>query len=161
MSNRTIPPNRKFRIIAQDPSVLVSIPDGQVLTTQITIPFEPLLPGPWGHRVQVIDYNQTKGLIYLPTEHIFEEDPFLGKDTDILCNKLFTVVNNRFTGRKILVIQKKILSRCGGFFYKDLPFELFGMFDHHHSISTFRQDSPMATDSLISRISSGSFTARA
>src|SRR5947209_7806575 len=56
---------RKMRIIAQDPSVKVG---GKILTTQVEIPAEDLQPGPWGCRVQVIDYDASTGTLLKPLE---------------------------------------------------------------------------------------------
>ncbi len=58
MSFESSPRTRSFRIIAQDPSVLNPNCSGQQpLTAQVDVPVECVSEGPWGHRVQVIDYD--------------------------------------------------------------------------------------------------------
>lgn len=56
-------PTRKLTILAVDPSVKIG---RRVLRTQIEIPNEPLERGPTGHRVHIIDYDSTAGLMYAP-----------------------------------------------------------------------------------------------
>jgi hypothetical protein len=58
---RDIPNTRKIMIIAQDPAVKVG---GKILTTEIEVPAEELLPGPCGYRVNVIDYDASTGTLY-------------------------------------------------------------------------------------------------
>jgi len=50
-------------IVAQDPSIRVG---RKILTAQAPVPAEPVQPGPWGHRVQVIDYDASRQLLYRP-----------------------------------------------------------------------------------------------
>ncbi len=52
-----------LRIIAQDPSVRFG---SRILTAQVEVPAEPVQPGPWGHRVQVIDYDASRRVLYAP-----------------------------------------------------------------------------------------------
>jgi hypothetical protein len=54
---------RKLRIIAQDPSVKVG---DKILTASVDVPAEDLQPGPWGFRVQVIDYDASTGTLFKP-----------------------------------------------------------------------------------------------
>jgi hypothetical protein len=56
-------PTRKLTILALDPSVKVG---RNLLRTEIEIPNEPLESGPAGHRVHVIDYDSTAGVMYPP-----------------------------------------------------------------------------------------------
>jgi hypothetical protein len=56
---------RKLRIIAQDPAVRVG---GKILTALVDVPAEDLQPGPWGFRVQVIDYDSSTGTLLRPLE---------------------------------------------------------------------------------------------
>jgi hypothetical protein len=67
------PHTRKLTIVAQDPSVRVG---GKILTTEIEIPAEELLPGPRGYRVTVIDYDASTGVLYEPA---IVETPVNGK----------------------------------------------------------------------------------
>lgn len=54
---------RPFTIIAQDPAVQLS---GSPVFTQIMVPAETLAPGPWGYRLQVIDYDASTQNFYSP-----------------------------------------------------------------------------------------------
>ena len=56
-------PTRKLTILAVDPSVKLG---RKLLRTQIEIPNEPLENGPTGHRVHLIDYDSTTGVMYAP-----------------------------------------------------------------------------------------------
>ena len=76
--SHSLPNARTLTVIAQDPAVKVG---GSILTTELTIPAEELLPGPCGYRVNVIDYDSSTDTLYrpavfeqLPGGHI--EDPF-------------------------------------------------------------------------------------
>jgi hypothetical protein len=60
---KTPPNSRIVTIIAQDPSVRVR---GKILTADVEIPAEELLPGPRGYRVNVIDYDSSTGVLYKP-----------------------------------------------------------------------------------------------
>src|SRR5690349_3963134 len=64
-SRRKVPyyPTRKLTILAVDPSVKLG---RKLLRTQIEIPNEPLENGPTGHRVHIIDYDSTAGVMYAP-----------------------------------------------------------------------------------------------
>lgn len=55
---------RRLRIVAQDPSVRTT--GGEVVTAQITLPWEDLAEGPAGYAVQVIDYDASVGVMYRP-----------------------------------------------------------------------------------------------
>ena len=70
MVTKSVPGNsnvRPFTIIAQDPTV--SRADGDVLTTQVFIPAERLAKGPWGHRIQIVDYNVSQAEYYTPWDY--------------------------------------------------------------------------------------------
>src|SRR5688572_7926471 len=60
---REIPRTRLLRIVAQDPGVRRH---GRILTTQVEVPAEGLVAGPWGHRVQIIDYDASTNTLYKP-----------------------------------------------------------------------------------------------
>jgi hypothetical protein len=55
---RNVPylPTRKLTVLALDPSVKSR---GKILRTQIEIPNEPLVAGPRGHRVSIVDYDSS------------------------------------------------------------------------------------------------------
>jgi hypothetical protein len=57
----TLPNTRTVTIIAQDPSVRLG---GCIVTAEVQVPAEELLPGPCGHRVNVIDYDVTANVLY-------------------------------------------------------------------------------------------------
>jgi hypothetical protein len=46
-------------VVAQDPNVRRS--DGRILMAKVRVPAEDLMPGPVGHRVQVVDFDATGG----------------------------------------------------------------------------------------------------
>jgi len=50
---------RTLSVIAQDPGVRDA--QGRILMSQVQVPHESLDPGPIGYRVQVVDYDATKG----------------------------------------------------------------------------------------------------
>jgi hypothetical protein len=69
------PPNtRKLTIVAQDPLVLIG---GRILTAEVEIPAEELLPGPCGYRINVIDYDSTNNVLYDPAEYEFRDGTYL------------------------------------------------------------------------------------
>ena len=57
---------RKMRIIAQDPAIRV---DGKILTAEVDVSAEELAPGPWGHRVHVIDFDASSNTLLKPLEY--------------------------------------------------------------------------------------------
>ncbi|NJC97720.1 MAG: hypothetical protein FIB03_15520, partial [Anaerolineae bacterium] len=75
-----------FRIIAQDPAVRIN---GRILTAQVDVPAEELAAGPWGHRVQVIDYDASTQKFYRPLNYQKAkngsiQDPFADVDDETL-----------------------------------------------------------------------------
>jgi len=95
---------RKLTIIAQDP--MVKNQDGRILTTQVSIPAEDLAPGPWGYRVQVIDYDASAKALYAPSEPGKPpDDPFRGApDAKLLRDPAFHAQN-------VYAIVMRILAR--------------------------------------------------
>jgi len=70
-------PNARFRewtVLAQDPSVTRR--DGKPLLATVSVPAEDLLPGPRGHRVQVIDYDPSTETLYRPRTKDVTTDPW-------------------------------------------------------------------------------------
>src|SRR4051812_47470595 len=61
-----LPSTRKYRILAQDPSVRDAT--GAIITTLVEIPYEQVDPGPKGARVHVVDFDAALGIFYPPTE---------------------------------------------------------------------------------------------
>jgi hypothetical protein len=76
MQKNELPPLRRqrFRIIAQDPSIRVK---GKILTALVDVPAEELGPGPWGHRVQVIDYDASTQTLYQPLVYSRDKNKLL------------------------------------------------------------------------------------
>jgi hypothetical protein len=77
-SRHSLPNTQKLTIIAQDPSIRV---DGNILTAEVDVPAEELLPGPCGYRVNVIDFDATSSTlfepaVFLPRPEGGYEDPF-------------------------------------------------------------------------------------
>jgi hypothetical protein len=81
MPSSSLKQMKSLLIISQDPGVFEA-PD-RILTTQVDVPVESILPGLRGHRIQVIDYDchQKKffeGLDYATDSEGFIIDPFVG-----------------------------------------------------------------------------------
>jgi hypothetical protein len=83
---------RKFRIIAQDPAVKYR---GKILTAEVDVPAEELAPGPWGYRVQVIDYDSSTGSLFKPRKYDgLADDPFArATDKQLLSDPTFHAQN--------------------------------------------------------------------
>ncbi|HJU27161.1 MAG TPA: hypothetical protein VJ722_10820, partial [Rhodanobacteraceae bacterium] len=69
-------------ILAQDPAFRR---DGRILTTTVQITAEPLVDGPCGARIKVVDYDASRDRLYLPMQGGYQHgedwlDPFAGKD---------------------------------------------------------------------------------
>lgn len=62
---------REFTILAQDPNVQV---DGKPLWSTVKLPCEPLLPGPCGARIKVVDYDASQDRYYQPLDGGYEHD---------------------------------------------------------------------------------------
>jgi hypothetical protein len=81
-----------LRIIAQDPSIRVH---GRILTADVEVPAEQVQRGPWGHRVQVVDYDASRRMFYKPLEYRRDRegrvvDPFATAiDSELLTNPGF------------------------------------------------------------------------
>ncbi len=70
---RTLPQHRQLTIVAQDPSIPGD--DNDVLLAKVSIPAEELRRGPWGYRVQVVDYDAMRGKSYRRAELGGDHDP--------------------------------------------------------------------------------------
>jgi hypothetical protein len=85
-TRHSLPNTRTLTAIAQDPSIKFR---GKILTTELTIPAEDLLPGPCGYRVNVIDYDSTTNTLYEPMTYGEQDsrskyvDPFAYKRTGV------------------------------------------------------------------------------
>jgi hypothetical protein len=69
-------PTRKLTVLALDPSVKNG---GRILRTQIEIPNEPLVAGPRGHRVSIVDYDSS-------TDSFRSPQPLSAPDVDPLAH---------------------------------------------------------------------------
>ena len=58
-----LPRERYVTIIARDPALRVG---KRIVRAQVAIPSEALAPGPVGYRVEVIDYDASNDMLYLP-----------------------------------------------------------------------------------------------
>jgi hypothetical protein len=76
MERSPSPRTRLLTVIAQDPSVRVPGKSRAILRTQIEVPAEELRPGPWGYRVQVVDYDVSTDTFYKPRDAELEGDPY-------------------------------------------------------------------------------------
>ena len=55
----------------------------RIVTGEVAIPREDLREGPWGHRVQVVDYDASLDRYRKPKPIVASDDPFKGKDSQI------------------------------------------------------------------------------
>lgn len=101
-TNRT----RPFRIIAQDPAV----PDleGKILTAEIDIPHETLLPGPCGHRVQVIDFDSASR-VYYPAGQVHNDVATTKDRKDIDIDSLIN--DPAFHAENVYAVVMRVLAR--------------------------------------------------
>jgi hypothetical protein len=111
MTTRATARNQHLRIIAQDPAVQYPRKKGHILTALAEIPVEQLNPGPWGHRVQVIDYDSSTNQFTQPPAYIFNDDgtiidPFAETTDDA---KL--VENPNFHAQNVYAIVMRTLGR--------------------------------------------------
>jgi len=84
MANSTktvLPRTRQLTVIAQDPSIRRG---ARIVTGEVTIPWEELREGPWGHRVQIVDYDASLDRYRKPKPIAASENPFKNKDPDHL-----------------------------------------------------------------------------
>jgi hypothetical protein len=106
-TRHSLPNTRKLTIIAQDPSVRVG---QKILTTEVEIPAEDLLPGPRGYRVIVIDYDTAAGTLYKPAtfkalRNGAYHDPFANKSDTVLLS------DPRFHAQNVYAIVMRTLAR--------------------------------------------------
>src|SRR5688500_13985453 len=80
---------RRLTSFAQDPNVKDL--QGNILRAEVDIPAEEFEPGPCGYRVQVIDYDVSTNIHYIPKDYNENEggafsDPFVDKTDHELLN---------------------------------------------------------------------------
>lgn len=66
-------PIRQLTVLAQDPSVTDA--EGKPLLITVPVPTETLAPGPKGYRIQIIDFDSTEDLYYMPAP-VSEKDRY-------------------------------------------------------------------------------------
>jgi hypothetical protein len=110
-----LPNTWRLTIIAQDPSVRIR---ERILTAQVEIPAEELLPGPCGYRVNVIDYDSTNNVIYnaaaLAGQNGAHHDPFAEERTRKRSSAAFNrslLEDPRFHAQNVYAIMMRILAR--------------------------------------------------
>lgn len=81
---------RRMAVVAQDPGVQ---PTGEILTTDVSVPWEDLQPGPIGHRVCVVDYDASTKTMYKPTVVGEEADRAPRRDKTLLTDPGFHARN--------------------------------------------------------------------
>ena len=104
------PPTQKFTIIAQDPGLRDR--RGKIVRAQVSIPAELLQPGPWGYRVQVIDYDAASDQLW--KAHEYERDAkneFLLRDPFEKVSDQRLLSDPKFHQQNVYVIVMRILAR--------------------------------------------------
>ena len=112
-----VPRTRRLTIVAQDPAIRTA--DGRILCTQVEIPAETVAAGPWGHRIQIIDYDASTGTLYAPRDNAYDEtekgayiDPYIGiSDDRILDDPQFHAQNVYAIAMRTLATFEKALGR--------------------------------------------------
>ena len=118
-SERTVPPidatSHTLRILARDPTVRVG---KKLLVADVAVPAEKLYIGPWGHRVQVIDYDASTGTLLKPLKYRTDAkgriiDPFAKVDSpdQLVGNPLFHQQNVYAIVMRTLAQFERILGR--------------------------------------------------
>lgn len=151
---------RDLTILAQDPNVQV---DGRPLWSSVKLPSEPLLPGPCGARIKVVDYDATQDRCYAPLQGDYEvdgqlSDPFASASSDarlrdprfhqqnayaiamrVLCrfeNALGRRVNYGFNGHQ-LHIAPHAFAEANAYYSRESRSLCFGYFPGHDNRTTF------------------------
>jgi len=114
---------RFFRVIAQDPSVKI---DGKILTTLLEVPAENLQPGPWGYRVQVIDYDVSNDLFLKPQAKANGQDFFVEVSDKVLLR------NPHFHCQNVYALVMKTLARFEYALGRRVSWSFYG---HHLKIA--------------------------
>lgn len=162
------PRSQKFTIIAQDPSVRDAA--GRIIRAQVEVSAESLQPGPWGYRVQVVDFDAATDTLWKPLG--YEEadgvvvDPFADKaDAELLGNPRFHQQNvyaivMRVLGRFEFALGRRVSWSFGGHQIKIAPHATSdanayyskddeGLFFGYFVDPAFKGNVPTATDGLV------------
>jgi hypothetical protein len=113
-------PLRSLTILAQDPAVRR---DGKILLATAQITAEPLMDGPCGARIKVVDYDASRDRLYLPMQGGYQQgeeclDPFAGKNpARFLDDPRFHQQNGYAIAMRTLGVFESALGRrtCFGF----------------------------------------------
>jgi len=117
-------------VIAQDPAVVDR--HGRVLTAPVKLPPEELAPGPWGHRVQVVDFDTSTDTLYPPLTYEKDRngaaiDPFeqtdpgsLAADRSFHCQNVYALVMRTLT-RFEFALGRRVSWGFGGHQLKLVP----------------------------------------
>lgn len=104
-----------LRILALDPTVRVG---NKLLVADVAVPAEKLYVGPWGHRVQVIDYDASTGSLLKPLKYETDakgriKDPFakVNSPNRLVGNPLFHQQNVYAIVMRTLAQFERILGR--------------------------------------------------
>jgi hypothetical protein len=98
---------QRLRIIAQDPAVKFR---GRILTSTVEVPAEEIAPGPWGHRVHVVDFDASTQTLYRPLEYPRRKDGTLADPFAIASDKKL-LSDPRFHAQNVYAIVMRILAR--------------------------------------------------
>lgn len=110
MHQRPKPRYQKLTIIAQDPGVRVG--KGKVkkiVRAKIRVPAENLSPGPWGYRVQVVDYDASSDTLWTPHSYAYESDIVVDPFEKVSDAELLK--NPQFHQQNVYAIVMRILAR--------------------------------------------------
>jgi hypothetical protein len=119
-TRHSLPNTRTLTAIAQDPSIKFR---GKILTTELRIPAEDLLPGPCGYRVNVIDYDSTTNTLYEPMTYGEQDsrgkyvDPFAYKPNGRAstarkaCHDRNLIENPKFHAQHVYAIAMRTLAQ--------------------------------------------------
>jgi len=99
---------RELTIVAQDPHVRVR---GRILTARVALPLEPLLPGPRGSRIHVVDYDSTTRTLYRPAANLPPDGFADASDEKLLTNPHFHAQNVYAVAMRILMRFERALGR--------------------------------------------------
>jgi hypothetical protein len=103
MEARHSPRWRRLTIVAQDPSVKDR---EQILRARVRVPYEEMGPGPWGYRVQVVDYDASSDSLMKPWQPLASgEDPYEKAGDKVLLS------DPKFHQQNVYAIAMRTLSR--------------------------------------------------
>jgi hypothetical protein len=101
------PRTQKFTIIAQDPGVRDA--RKKIVRAQVEVPAELLQPGPWGYRVQVVDFDAGCDRLWKPRAYSFAKgevvDPFVAATDEQL------LADPQFHQQNVYAIVMRVLAR--------------------------------------------------